>query len=193
MKQTDREELKMTGIKNEAGFSYIDLMVAMVVLMVGILGLTGAITVNLIRSYETDSQLIAKQYALASIESIFSAKEIAMPGGVEGWDSIGNVGNNIVDGVPKGIFFNGFTPIRADQGWDGVVGTADDACATGTGCVTAGHPTNTSTEAKGFLRRIVITDVAGQPGKRRVEVTIRYSVTRAFREEKMATLITTYQ
>ena len=183
----------MTGIKNEAGFSYIDLMIAMVILMVGILGLTGAITVNLIRSYETDSQLIAKQHALATIESIFSAKEIAMPGSVENWDAIGNVGTNIVDGVPRGVFLTGFNPIRQDQGWDGVAGTADDACASGAGCVSSGHPTNNSPEAKSFLRRIVITDVVGQPGKRRVEVTIRYAVSRTFREEKMATLITTYQ
>jgi Tfp pilus assembly protein PilV len=169
-------------------------MVAIVILMVGILGLTGAITVNLMRSYETDSQLLAKQYALSTLESIFAAREIAAPGSVEGWDSIGNIGNNIgADGLPKGIFLTGFNPIREEEGWDGVVGTADDACATGTACASAGHPNNASAEVKGFLRQVVITDVAGSPGKRRVEITIRYSVSRAFREEKMATLITSYQ
>ncbi len=184
----------MTRNKNEAGFSYIDLMVAMVILMVGILGLTGAITVNLIRSYETDSQLLAKQYALSTTESIFSAREIAAPGSVEGWDSIGNVGSNIVDGVPKGIFLSGFNPIRAEEGWDGVVGTADDACASGTSCTSGGgHPNNSSPEAKGFLRRIVITDVLNAPGKRRIEVTIRYAVSRTYREEKMSTLVASYQ
>ena len=184
----------MTGNKNEAGFSYVDLMVAIVILMVGILGLTGAIAVNLVRSYETDSQLLAKQYALSSIESIFSARAIQAPGSVEGWDSIGNVGSNIgSDGQPKGIFLLGFNPIRAEEGWDGVVGTADDGCASGTACPSAGHPSNTSAEAKGFMRRIIITDVVNQPGKRRVEVTIRYAVNRTFREEKMATLITQYQ
>jgi len=184
----------MTGNKNEAGFSYIDLMIAMVILMVGILGLTGAITVNLIRSYETDSQLLAKQYALSSIESIFAARSISAVGSVEGWDSIGNVGNNIgTDGQPKGIFLAGFNPIRAEEGWDGVVGTADDACAEGTNCTSLGNPANTSAVMKGYLRRIIITDVANQPGKRRVEITIRYAVNRTFREEKMATLITQYQ
>jgi hypothetical protein len=184
----------MTGNKNEAGFSYVDLMIAMVIMMVGILGLTGAITVNLIRSYETDSQLLAKQYALSTLESVFAAREITAPGLANGWDSIGNVGNNIGDdGLPKGIFVTGFNPIRAEEGWDGVVGTADDACATGAACPSAGHPSNTSAEAKGFLRRIVITDVVGQPGKRRVEVTIRYAVNRIYRDETMATLITNFQ
>jgi len=184
----------MTSTNNEAGFSYIDLMIAIVIMMVGILGLTGAITVNLMRSYETDSQLLAKQHALSTLESIFSARDIKAPGSVDGWDSIGNVGNNIgTDGQPKGIFVLGFNPIRMEQGWDGVAGTADDACATGTNCTSSGHPTNSSAELKGFLRKIEITDVANQPGKRRVEVTIRYSVNRAYREEKMSTLITAFQ
>ncbi len=185
----------MTRINNEAGFSYIDLMIAMVIMMVGILALTGALTVNLMRSYETDSQLLSKQHALSTIESIFSTREIhASDGGIDGWNSIGNVGNNIgTDGQPKGIFLTGFNPIRAEEGWDGVSGTADDACATGTSCTSVGHPANSSAELKGFLRKIEITDVAGQPGKRRVEVTIRYSVNRTYREEKMSTLVTQFQ
>lgn len=184
----------MIRTKNEAGFSYIDLMVAIVIMMVGILGLTGAITVNLMRSYETDSQLLAKQYALSTIESVFSAREIHAPGSVEGWDSIGNVGNNIgTDGQPKGIFLTGFNPIRAEEGWDGVAGTADDACAAGTACTSTGHTSNTSAELKGFLRKIEITDVLNQPGKRRIDITIRYAVNRAYRDEKMSTMITSFQ
>jgi type II secretory pathway pseudopilin PulG len=185
----------MTRTNNEAGFSYIDLMIAMVIMMVGILALTGALTVNLLRSYETDSQLLSKQYALSTIESIFSTREIhASDGGVDGWNSIGNVGNNPgSDNQPKGIFLNGFNPIRAEEGFDGVAGTADDACATGTACASSGHPSNNSAELKGFLRKIEITDVAGQPGKRRIDVTIRYSVNRTFREEKMSTLIAQFQ
>ena len=184
----------MIRTKNEAGFSYIDLMIAMIIMMVGILGLTGAITVNLMRSYETDSQLLAKQYALSTIESVFSAREIHAIGSVEGWDSIGNVGNNIgTDGQPKGIFLTGFNPIRAEEGSDGVSGTADDACATGTACTSTGHPSNTSAELKGFLRKIEITDVLSQPGKRRIDITIRYAVNRTYRDEKMSTMITSFQ
>ena len=104
------------------------------------------------------------------------------------------MGNNLgTDGQPKGIFSLGFNPIRAEEGWDGVAGTADDACATGTACTSAGHPSNSSTELKGFLRKIEITDVAGQPGKRRIDITIRYAVNRAYRDEKMSTLITQFQ
>jgi Tfp pilus assembly protein PilV len=184
----------MTRTNNEAGFSYIDLMIAIIIMMVGILGLTGAITVNLMRSYETDSQLLAKQNALSTIESIFAAREINAPGSIEGWDSIGNVGNNIgADGQPKGVFLTGFNPIRVEEGPDGVSGTADDACATTTACTSVGHPSNTSAELKGFLRKIEITDVLNQPGKRRIDITIRYAVNRTYRDEKMSTMITNFQ
>lgn len=189
----NQEKLKMTSDKNQDGFSYIDLMISVVIMMVGILGLTGALTVNLMRSYEAESQLLAKQYALSSIESIFAARDIAADNSIKGWDQVGNVGTNPVNGVPRGIFLTGFRPIREDEGWDGVSGTADDACATGTACTSAGNPPNRSLEAKGFLRRIVITNITGEPGKRRIEVTVRYAVNRAFRDEVMATMITTYQ
>jgi type II secretory pathway pseudopilin PulG len=184
----------MTRTNNEAGFSYIDLMIAIVIMMVGILGLTGALTVNLMRSYETDSQLLAKQHALSTIESIFSAREIHALGSVDGWNSIGNVGNNPGDdGQARGIYLTGFNPIRAEEGGDGVFGTADDACASGVACPSPGHSPNTSAELKGFLRKIEITDIANQPGKRRVDVTIRYAVNRAYRDEKMSTMITNFQ
>lgn len=187
-----QEKAKIKKVKNQEGFTYIDLMCAVVILMVGMLALTGTLTVNLIRSYETDSHLMAKQFALSTIESVFAVRELET-GALGGWEAIGNVGNNPVNGVPKGIFVNGFTPIREDEGPDGVSGTADDACATGTACVSAGHPPNRSAEVPGMLRRVVITNVPNSPGKREIEVTIRYSVSRAFREETMKTMITSYQ
>ena len=79
---------------NEDGFSYIDVMIAIVIMLVGILALTSALTANLIRSYETDKRIIAKQIALSTIESIISARDIQRPGTIEGWDSVGNIGSN---------------------------------------------------------------------------------------------------
>ena len=52
---------------NERGFSYIDVMIALVILLVGILASTAALTANLVRSYETEKQVIAKQIALSTI------------------------------------------------------------------------------------------------------------------------------
>jgi type II secretory pathway pseudopilin PulG len=186
---------------NEGGFSYIDVMIALVILMVGILASAAALTANLVRSFETEKQVIAKQVALSTIESIFSARDIAKPGAVSGWDSIGNLGSNPdTNGTAQGIFLPDFRPIRADMGWDGVAGTVDDACAGGAPCQVSGRPDNTSEVMTGFERKIVITDLQDEErpspphaiSRRRIDVTVRYFVNRLQREQTVSTIITNY-
>ncbi len=190
-KQTDR---------TEDGFSYIDVMIAIVILLVGVLALASALTANLMRSYETEQRIIAKQMALSTIESIISARDIERPGTIEGWDSIGNVGTNMVNGQNKGIFLNGWAPIREENGWDGVAGTADDACPEGGSCIVSGRPTNSSPVYNSYLRRITIADVqdAERPSppnpitRRRITVSIRFFLNGYSRDEVVSTLITNY-
>ncbi len=186
---------------NERGFSYIDVMIALVILMVGILASTAALTANLVRSYETEKQVIAKQIALSTIESIFSARDIARPGAISGWDSIGNIGSNPdSSGTPRGVFLQDFRPIRADMGWDGVAGTVDDACPAGSVCQVSGRPDNTSEVMNGFERRIVITDLQDSErptpphpfSRRRIDVTVRYWVNQLRREQTVSTIIANY-
>jgi type II secretory pathway pseudopilin PulG len=191
---------------NEEGFSYVDVIIAIVILMVGILASVGALTANLVRSYETEKQVKAKQIALSTIESIFSARDIvrpdsdSRPGSVIGWDSIGNVNTNPVNGVNRGVFLTGFRPIREDAGWDGVVGTVDDACDAGGPCQVSGRPDNTSRVVDGFDRRIVITDIddperpspAHKIARRRIDVTVRYNVNQLQREQTISTIIANY-
>lgn len=188
-------------IESQNGFSYIDVMIAIVIMTVGVLALASALTANLIRSYETDKRIIAKQMALSSIESIMSARNIQRSGTIEGWKSIGNVGHNIVDGTPRGVFIKGWTPIREDLGWDGIAGTIDDACPATGPCNVAGRPINKSNVLKGFERKIVITDVqdAESPTppnpitRRRIDVEIKYYINGLSRDEKVSTLVTNYQ
>ncbi len=186
---------------NERGFSYIDVMIALVILMVGILASAAALTANLVRSYETEKQVIAKQIALSTIESIFSARDIARTGAISGWDSIGNVGSNPdAGGTPQGVFLNNFNPIRQDLGWDGVAGTVDDACPAGSACQVAGRPDNTSPVLNGFVRRVVITDLQDPErptpphaiSRRRIDVTVRYNINQLQREQTVSTIITNY-
>ncbi len=185
---------------NENGFSYIEIMIALVVLMVGVLQMASALSANLLRSYETEKRIIAKQIALSTIESIISARSIARPGAIEGWDSVGNVGTNPVNGTFKGVFLNGWCPIREDLGWDGVAGTADDACPDGSICDVSGHPPNTSAVVTGYERQIIITDIADAErptppnpiSRRRIDVKIRYFYNTLAREEIVSTIITNY-
>jgi type II secretory pathway pseudopilin PulG len=188
----------------EDGFSYIDVMIAIVILLVGVLAMASTLTSNLVRSLNTEKQMIAKQVAVSTIESILSARDIERPAaqgyGIKGWDSVGNVNKNIVDGVAQGIFLNGWCPIRQDLGLDGVAGTADDACPSDSICSVTGEPPNNSTLLSGYERQIVITDLpdAERPtppnaiARRRIDVSIRYFSNQISRQEVVSTIITNY-
>jgi hypothetical protein len=185
--------------RNEKGFSYIDVMIAIVIMMVGVLAMVGALTANLMRSYEGERRIVAKQMALSTLESIISAKEIDRPGVIDGWPSIRNASVSPPAGVPDGIFLNGWCPVRDEMGFDGVAGTIDDACS-GTGsCIVSGRPPNTSAILAGYERQIVITDVPDPErpppngvSRRRIDVSVRFFVNRSARVETASTIVTNY-
>ena len=192
--------LDQANRRHVQGFSLIDVMIAIIIMMVGVLALASALTSNLARSYESEQRIVAKQLALSTIESIISARDIQRIGVIEGWDSIGNVGTNPVNGINRGIFLTGWTPIRAGLGADGVAGTADDACA-GTGpCVVSGQPANTSEILQNYERQIVITDVddperphpPNDIARRNITVNIRFIVHGSNRQESFSTIVANY-
>ncbi|NOT46401.1 MAG: hypothetical protein HOP17_01440, partial [Acidobacteria bacterium] len=170
--------------------SIVDVMIALVILMVGILGLLSVISIGLLQSRGQATQLGAKQIATSTIESIMSVKETSDPSRL-GWIAVGNVGSNPnALNVPQGIFVTGFQPVRAAAGVDEVVGTADDAGAV----------------SPDYLRQIVITDICDPdrpsancptPGIfpvriRSVQVTVSYFVGQVRRQEVLNTVLTDY-
>lgn len=185
---------------NEKGFSYIDVMIAIVIMMVGVLAMVGALTANLMRSYEGERRIVAKQMALSTLESIIAAKEIDRPGILDGWDSIKNTVTSPPAGTINGVFLTGWCPVREEMGYDGVAGTIDDACPGSGSCIVSGRPTNTSPLIAGYERQITITDVADAERptppnpitRRRVEVSVRFYVNRSPRIETAATIVTNY-
>lgn len=173
----------------ESGFSYIDVMIALVILMVGVLALLSGISASIVQSRGHEQQQLAKQYAISTLESIMSVKEYSAS--TLGWNAVGNVGSNPdAYGNPQGIFVTGFNPVMSDAGPDQILGTADD----------------TGTQVSGLQRRIVVTDVCdpdrpspicAPPGTyairvRMVEVTIRYNVGGLQRDETVRTILTDY-
>jgi type II secretory pathway pseudopilin PulG len=157
----------------ERGFSYVDVMIAVAVLLIGVMALTGALTAAIVRSVESERQLIAKQYASSTIEAIFSARDMTSLG----WASTQNEVNG-------GIFLSGEQPIRPLPGPDNVIGTHDDV----------GEP------VAGFTRRIEIEDYRTPnenadlpPSLRRITVTIFYRVGPAPRDVSVSTTIGTYR
>ena len=174
--------------KNQAGFSYVDILIAITIMLVGVLALAGAIAGSVMRSRQQQQQLLAKQYATSTLESVISARDLSAF--ALGWDSIGNVGSNTVNGVPRGVFLVGVQPMKLDPGPDQVVGTADDA----------------GTAIANFRRQIVVTDICDPdrpsancpiPGiwpimMRQVTVTIYYQAERLERLETVTTILAKY-
>ncbi len=161
--------------------------------------MTEALSANLIRSYASEKQVVAKQIALSTLESVISARDVSRTEGISGWNTIGNVGTNPVSGVNQGIFLTGSNPVREDLGWDGVAGTADDACGGGGAC-TFGGRTNASPVVPDFEREIVITDIndPDRPSptyaisRRRIDVTVKYRVNQIIANEIVSTIVTDY-
>ncbi|HEX8736704.1 MAG TPA: hypothetical protein VF721_15340 [Pyrinomonadaceae bacterium] len=174
--------------KQQAGFSYIDVMIAVVILLVGILALVSAITGAVFQARGQEQQLNAKQIATSTMESIMSVKET--DAARMGWNKVGNICVTTPCAVPQGIFQNGVQPVKTDAGADEVLGTADD-----TGAVMTG-----------FTREIIIRDECDQdrpsynctpagtlPVKvRSIEININYYVGAIQRQEKLITVLTNY-
>ena len=176
--------------KSQSGFSYIDVMIAIVIMMVGILALLSGISGSILQARGQERQLLAKQLAASAMESIMSVKETDPTR--MGWPAVGNVGSNVdAGGVARGIFLSGFQDIEMDAGPDEVIGTADD----------------TGTVVDGMQRRIAITDVCDperpSPGIcnpagtsavriRSVVITVNYFVGKVQRQEVLTTVLTDY-
>jgi len=174
---------------SNAGFSYIDVMIALVILMVGVLALLSGISGSILQSRGQEQQTLAKQLAASAMESIMSVKETD-PARL-GWSAVGNVGSNVdANGVSRGIFLTGVQPVYIDAGPDEVIGTADD----------------TGTVVPQVTRQITITDICdpdrpspicSPPGTasirmRSIRVTVTYNVGAIQRQEQLVTVLTDY-
>lgn len=175
--------------KSTAGFSYIDVMIAIVILMVGILSLIAAIAAGVVQARGQEQMLNARHLAASTMESIMSVKETDAE--TMGWGAVGNLGTNPdEDGVDQGIFLIGMQPIKSDPGPDEVIGTADD----------------TGEDIAGFQREIVIVDECDpdrpspncpDPGDepvrvRSVNITVEYYVGTALNRHTITTVLTDY-
>lgn len=172
----------------QAGFSYVDVMIAIVILMVGILALMSGISGAVISAKGQGQQMLARQTATSTMESIMSVKETD-PARM-GWNAVGNVGSNVVAGVPQGIFVVGTQSVLPNAGTDEVLGTADDS----------------GTALNAMRRQIIIADECDPerpsyncptPGPapvriRTVRVIVTYYVGALARQEEIRTVLTDY-
>jgi prepilin-type N-terminal cleavage/methylation domain-containing protein len=176
----------------DAGFSLIELMVALSMLMVGLLGLAQVFYFGLSIVGTSSAQLIAREKAREAIESVHTARDTR----VITWAQIRNAGAPDCSAWPTttanggGAFTTAEHPLLA-AGSDGLVGTADD-----TGQEATPGPDNTLGTADdiplvGFRRQIVICDITGNPNLRQIAVTIRFKGSNAIGiRDRSYTLVT---
>lgn len=177
-------------LKKESGFSLIETVIALVILMVGILGTISALSFSIFSVQDSEKRSMSKEIARSTMETIFSTRDLlafddAAGGATYNWASI-----QVLNGANGGIFLDGWKPVRESPGEDGIFGTADDACAAGTSCVVNGT-TNSSAVVSGYERKIEIFDITenGVTRKRRITVRVRYFVGSLLREETESTIM----
>lgn len=183
--------------KTLQGFSLIECMISMVILLVGLLSLLGVFGIAMATTQTSQENAIAKQLANEAIESILTARETANVT----WPQIQNQGAG-------GLFLDGLQPVDC-AGVDGIVGTADDAACgpqileqPGSSGVFANVcPPDVCTPLTNYQRQILIAPVippGGGPASttlRGITITIQYTAAQSKtpRQYVLSTFISEYR
>lgn len=109
-------------MKRQRGFTLVECMISIAILTIGSIGLLGVFGLAVKASQTSQQDLIARQLAAETMESIYTARNEAEIS----WGQIQNVSNG-------GIFVDGVQNVMC-AGPDGILDTADDtACLTASG------------------------------------------------------------
>lgn len=157
--------------KSDEGFTLLETMIAMAVLMIGVLGLAAMLASSLTYMKNSEYDFIAQQKAEEALEAIYTAK-------YDDTITFADVANTTAS-VP-GIFLATAQPIL-QPGPDGLVGTAADSGASPAYIYLPGPDglMGTADDIKvplsGFTRTIAINNVAGDSNLRTITVTVTYT------------------
>jgi type II secretory pathway pseudopilin PulG len=174
-------------IKNDDGFTLIEVAIAMMITTVGVLALAGAIASGAHQLTGSQDQLIAGQRAAEAAESVFKARDTR----VLTWAQIRNV--NGAGGVDGGVFLDGPRSVR-DPGNDGLCNTVDDGALITV--VTPGLDGLLGTADDviaplwGFTREIEIRDV--NANLRQLRVIVKYNSSRGQQTYILTTYLSSY-
>lgn len=159
---------------SEAGFTLVEMVVAMVILMVGLLGVASAIGYSLMVSNRgrnvTNNKLL--------LVSILEQMETLRDTGQLTFGQIANTGS--VDNTGALQSFAGFPvgpqPVSTNPGPDGIFGTADDLIGPGPDGVygTADDVTMPGWAIPGYQRQIDIATYPSNPNLKKITVTLWY-------------------
>jgi len=165
-------EREIRARRQQYGFTFIEVMIAVAVLLVGLVGVLSVFAFGLAAMQFAQEDLIAKQKAREALEGVYGARNTSQIT----YDMIQNVSNG-------GIFLDGLQPLLL-AGNDGIIGTADDGPVEtlrlpGPDGV-YGTADDTNVPLATFQRQIQITPVplAGggvNPDLRQISITVQYS------------------
>jgi len=153
----------------EAGFLLIELLIAMLVMVISLVGLLGLYSYTLVAVTTSQDNLIAKQKAREALESIYTARNTHQLT----FSAIANVSEG-------GIFLDGPQSL-AEPGMDGLVGTADDGeiemmeLPGDDGYY--GTPDDEFRPLTAFQREIIISS-AGSADLKHIRIVVRYGTLR---------------
>lgn len=173
--------------RDDSGFSLIEVMFGMLVLMVAVIGLAASVALGARRLTGTQDQLLATERAAEAAESVFKARDNR----TLAWNQIRNVAGE--GGSDGGIFIDGPQDIR-ELGADGLVNTADDGDLEETlrpgpdGML--GTDDDERTPLIGMTREIEIRDISAT--LRQLRVIVRYRAAGATEEFVLTTYISAY-
>jgi prepilin-type N-terminal cleavage/methylation domain-containing protein len=162
------------GQRSDSGFSLLEMVVAITLLTIGLLGVASAIGYAIVASNHGRSITNTKLLAVSMLEQMETLRDTNNLT----FGQIANVG--LVDDHGAVKVFAGFQPgfqqVSTNPGPDGIFGTADDLIDAGVDgrFGTVDDFVNPSFAVVGVTRQIQITDLS--PKLKKIQVTVEYSV-----------------
>jgi type II secretory pathway pseudopilin PulG len=156
---------------SEDGFTLLEMVVAMIVMMVGLLALAQTIGFALVMSNEgrnvTNTKLLVVG-VLEQMETLRNTKQLT-------FGQIANSGSVDNSGATQSFagFPNDFRPVSSNPGPDGIFGTTDDLIDAGSDGVysTRDDFTNPALARPNYTRQILITSLS--TNLKKVQVTLK--------------------
>lgn len=158
----------------QSGFSLVEVIFALGILTVGVLGTAAVMTAGMQQLSTSPSDVIVTQKAAQAVEAVFAARDSHKLS----WDQIRNVEG--ASGSDGGVFVDGPTPLHL-PGDDGLVNTGDDPETVESNTLPgrdqlSGTDDDRTVVLSGFTREISIRDVDGESGQLRIiTVTVKYT------------------
>jgi prepilin-type N-terminal cleavage/methylation domain-containing protein len=172
------------------GFSLLETLIAIAVLLIGVLGAAELLGESLLTMRYSEYDFIAQEKAQQAAEAIFTAKYT----NESTWAQI----SNFSAGNPGGLFLSGPQPLLQPGATDGLFGTVNDEAMPPDYILMPGPSGKLGTAddvqipLSNFTRTITITNVLNSPNLRQIQVMVSYGIANTTRSYTLTTFISAF-